>query len=91
MITLVKVTAYTIRKQMEKKRALYGKDYQGLQQQIFIDQGAKLGTVNRCDSARAGEEFWRADELTKDNDKDARKKEKVSKTRRRQPLRKVQR
>ena len=33
---------------------------------LFIDQGARLGTVNRDDALRVGEEFWRIDELPDD-------------------------
>ena len=29
---------------------------------LFVDQGARLGTVNRDDAVRVGEEFWRADD-----------------------------
>ena len=32
---------------------------------LFIDQGARLSTVNRDDAVRVGEEFWRMDELPK--------------------------
>ena len=30
---------------------------------LFIDQGARLGTVNRDDAVRQGEEFWRMDDI----------------------------
>ena len=30
---------------------------------LFIDQGARLGTVNRDNAVRVGEEFWRAEHL----------------------------
>ena len=30
---------------------------------LFIDSGARLSTVNRDDSVRVGEEFWRADDV----------------------------
>ena len=29
---------------------------------LFIDRGARLGTVNRDDAVRVGEEFWRMDD-----------------------------
>ena len=29
---------------------------------LFVDKGARLGTVNRDDSVRRGEEFWRISE-----------------------------
>ena len=31
---------------------------------LFIDQGARLGTVNRDDAVKVGQEFWRMDELS---------------------------
>ena len=34
-----------------------------MEKKLFIDQGARLGTVNRDDAVRVGEEFWRVDEL----------------------------
>ena len=34
---------------------------------LFIDQGARLGTVNRDDAVRMGEEFWRYDQVSEDD------------------------
>ena len=31
---------------------------------LFIDQGARLATVNRGDAVRVGEEFWRVDGMS---------------------------
>ena len=40
---------------------------------LFIDRGARLATVNRDDAVRVGEEFWRADDLDKGEDKNTEK------------------
>ena len=37
---------------------------------LFIDQGARLGTVNRDDAVRIGEEFWRYDNLKEEENCD---------------------
>ena len=37
---------------------------------LFIDQVARLGTVNRDDALRVGEEFWKASDLNGDSSRD---------------------
>ena len=46
---------------------------------LFIDQGARLGTVNRDDAVKVGEEFWRMDELSEPNSLEGCDAEKIEK------------
>ena len=47
---------------------------------LFIDQGARCATVNRDDSVRVGEEFWRMDQLPEQKGEKRLKKKKKKKT-----------
>ena len=46
---------------------------------LFIDQGARLGTVNRDDAVRVGEEFWRMDDQVEDMEEVIEKKKRGKK------------